>query len=185
MNDTFFKEYFELIKSNLDKVHIEDLKRVALLAKDTSARGNKVIIAGNGGSAAMASHVSVDFTKVAKIRTINFNESDLLTCFSNDYGYEKVFEKCVEFYGDKNDMLILISSSGNSPNVVNAAKYCNLSDINVVTFTGFGNDNKLKSLGKINLWVDSKAYNIVEMTHHIMLLSVVDYIVGDIYYSAS
>ena len=73
----------------------------------------------------------------------------MLTCFSNDYGYEKVFEKCVEFYGDKNDMLILISSSGNSPNVVNAAKYCNLSDINVVTFTGFGNDNKINSIDQV------------------------------------
>ena len=185
IDNIFFNKYFDLIKTNLDNVDIEDLKKIAQLAKETSKRGNKVIIAGNGGSAAMASHVSVDFTKVARIRTINFNEPDLLTCFANDYGYEMVFQKGIEFYGDENDMLILISSSGNSPNVINAANYSKKLGLKVVTFSGFSNDNKLKNLGDINIWVDCKAYNIVEMTHHIMILSIVDFIVGDIYYSAN
>jgi len=161
------------------------LIKVAELAKKTAESGKKLIIAGNGGSAAMASHVCVDFTKVAKIRAINFNEADLLTCFSNDYGYEYAYQKAVEFYGDKGDMLILISSSGNSPNILNAAQYGKKVGLNVVTFSGFKTSNYLKKLGDINLWVDCESYNIVEMTHHIMLLSVVDYIVGDIYYSAN
>lgn len=74
----------------------------------------KIILVGNGGSAAMASHVSVDFTKVCKIRAVNFNEADLITCFANDYGYSNWIKKALSFYADKGDMLICISSSGNS-----------------------------------------------------------------------
>ena len=133
----------------------------------------------------MASHVSVDFTKAAGIKAINFNEADLLTCFSNDYGYERVFEKAIEFYGDSGDMLILISSSGNSANVVMAAKRAKELNIDVITFSGFDSSNQLRQLGNINFWVDSKAYNIVEMTHHIWLLAIVDFLIGDIEYSAS
>jgi D-sedoheptulose 7-phosphate isomerase len=183
--NNFFTDYFNHVKSALDNVDLNDLNRAVRIIKTASRAGNKIIIAGNGGSAAMASHVSVDFTKVAGIRAINFNEPDLLTCFANDYGYDKVFEKAIKFYGDKGDVLILISSSGSSDNVVNAAKYANKSDIKVITFTGFKRDNPLSKLGKINFWLDCKAYNIVEMTHHIWLLSIVDFIVGDIYYSAA
>lgn len=185
MSQTFFKKYFRLIQESLDDAVIDDLIKVAELAKKTADLGKKLIIAGNGGSAAMASHVCVDFTKVAKVRAINFNEADLITCFSNDYGYEHAYQKAIEFYGDKEDMLILISSSGNSPNIINAANYGVSAGLSVVTFSGFKSSNKLKSLGNINIWVNCESYNIVEMTHHIMLLSVVDYIVGDIYYSAN
>ena len=133
----------------------------------------------------MASHVSIDFTKAAGIRAINFNEADLLTCFSNDYGYERVFEKAVEFYGDEGDLIILISSSGSSTNVVNAAKRAKELNMGVITFSGFKSNNALRKLGDISFWVDSTAYNIVEMTHHIWLLAIVDYIIGDIEYPAS
>ena len=81
------------------------------------------MIFGNGGSAAIASHFSVDLTKNAKIRCTNYNESDLLTCFSNDFGYEKWVEKAIEYYGDEGDVLILISSGGNSQNMLNAAHF--------------------------------------------------------------
>ena len=153
--------------------------------KVVSKAGNKLIIAGNGGSAAIASHVSVDFTKAAGIRSINFNDADLLTCLANDYGYERVFEKAVEFYGDEGDLLILISSSGNSKNVVNAARMAKNLNMCVITFSGFKSNNLLHQLGDLNFWVDSKAYNIVEMTHHIWLLAIVDCIIGEIEYSAS
>ena len=79
------------------------------------------MIFGNGGSAAIASHFSVDLTKNARVRCTNYNESDLLTCFSNDYGYERWVEKAIDFYGDKGDSLILISAGGNSPNMTNGA----------------------------------------------------------------
>ncbi len=95
-----------------------------------------MIIAGNGGSAAMASHVCVDFTKQGGIRSVNFNEADLITCFANDYGYEHWVAKAIEFYGNKGDLAILISSSGNSKNMINGAQTANNLGIDVVTFTG-------------------------------------------------
>uniref|UniRef100_UPI00094CEFF4 SIS domain-containing protein n=1 Tax=Pelagibacter ubique TaxID=198252 RepID=UPI00094CEFF4 len=147
-------------------------------------KGNKVIIIGNGGSSALASHVSVDLTKNAKVRAINFNESDLLTCFSNDYGYEKVFEKALDFYADKGDIVIIISSSGKSKNLINAAKFAKKKKLFLITLTGFSKNNPLSKLGNINLWVNSKAYNIIETIHQIYLLSVVDDIIGKMEYSS-
>ena len=144
------------------------------LIQQTRDKGGKIILAGNGGSAAMASHVAVDFTKNASIRAINFNEADLITCFANDYGYENWVEQALKFYADENDLVILISSSGNSINIVNAANYCKKVNMDFITLTGFSNNNKLRNLGKINFWVDSLEYNIVEMTHHIILLLLVD-----------
>ena len=132
----------------------------------------------------MASHVAVDFTKQGGVRSVNFNEADLITCFANDYGYEHWVEKAVEFYGDEGDMVILISSSGNSKNMVNAAQTAKKLGLDVITFTGFNPDNALKKEGIINIWLDSKAYNIVENTHQIWLLTVCDLMIGKAEYSA-
>ena len=118
------------------------------------------------------------------MRTINFNEYDLITCFANDYGYENWLAKSIEFYGDAGDVVVLISSSGNSENMLNAAQISKKMNIDVITFTGFSSDNKLKSEGALNFWVDSKAYNIVENTHQIWLLMVCDLIIGEAEYSA-
>ena len=80
----FFEKYFQLVNKNLVRVDTELLLEASNRCKDIIKNKKKVMIAGNGGSAAMASHVAVDFTKVAKVRTVNFNEADLLTCFAND-----------------------------------------------------------------------------------------------------
>ena len=183
--NSFFNKYFALLIKTIRSEEESKFIKAAQKIKKISKKKNKIMVVGNGGSAAMASHVSVDFTKAAKIRAMNFNEADLLTCFSNDYGFEKVFEKAVEFYGNPGDLLILISSSGSSMNVINAAKYAKKSNMEVFTFSGFNSSNSLRKLGDMNFWVDSKAYNIVEMTHHIWLLSIVDFIIGNIEYPAS
>ena len=133
----------------------------------------------------MASHVAVDLTKVTGIRAINFNEVDLLTCFANDYGYVQVFEKAVEFYGDAGDLLILVSSNGSLKNVVYAARHAKELKMGIIIFCGFNSDNPLRQLGDINFWVDTKAYNILEMTYHFWLLAIVDFIIGKIKYSSS
>lgn len=126
----------------------------------------------------MASHVSVDLTKSAGIRSINFNESDLITCFANDYGYEEWIKKSIELYSDPGDNVILISSSGKSRNVINAAELSRKLNLKLITFSGFSSENELRKLGNINFWVDSDEYNVVEMTHHIWLLSIVDRIIS-------
>lgn len=175
-DESFFQGYFELIGTLTHEVEEGALIDFARLAQ---RKKSKVIIAGNGGSAAMASHVAVDFTKAAGIRAINFNEADLITCFANDYGYENWVARAIEAYGDPGDLVVLISSSGRSPNIINAARYSKQNGFPLVTLSGFDSDNPLKKLGDINLWVDSNSYNIVEMTHHIWLLSVVDYVISE------
>ena len=143
------------------------------------------MIFGNGGSAAIASHFSVDLTKNASVRCINYNESDLITCFSNDYGFENWIAKAIEFYGDEGDVLIAISSSGKSQNMINATSAAKTKKFSkVITFSGFQEDNPLSKSGDINLWVDSKAYNFVENLHQVWLLAIVDLVIGDKEYSA-
>ena len=132
----------------------------------------------------MASHVAVDFTKQAGIRTVNFKEADLITCFANDYGYENWVARAIKFYGDGGDLSILISSSGSSANMLNAACTAKKLGMQVITFTGFDENNPLKQSGDLNFWVDSRAYNVVENTHQIWLLLVCGLIIGKAEYSA-
>jgi D-sedoheptulose 7-phosphate isomerase len=177
-----FQEYFQLLNEKISSCNVDLLDQSVVLIKRTREKGGKVIVVGNGGSAAMASHVTVDLTKNAGIRAINFNEADLLTCFANDFGYERWVEKALEFYADKNDLVILISSSGSSQNIVNAAKYAKANYLKLITLSGFSEQNPLKNTGDINFWVDSRGYNIVEMTHHVWLLAIVDKLIGTIEY---
>ena len=129
----------------------------------------------------MASHVSVDLTKNAKIKCLNFNESDLITCFSNDYGYSKWMEKSIDFYGESGDILILISSSGKSENVLRAAKAAKKKKFNkIITFSGFSKNNPLRKLGDMNFWVESNDYNQVENTHQYMLLMITDLAINNL-----
>jgi D-sedoheptulose 7-phosphate isomerase len=181
----FIDDYLERYKKALLETDVSETMIAAktLLLK-TQQNGKKVIIVGNGGSAAMASHVSVDLTKQARVRTMNFNEADLITCFANDYGFENWVAKAIEFYGDEGDVAILISSSGKSPNMINAAIQANSMNIPVITLTGFKQDNPLSKLGLLNFWLDSRAYNIIENTHQIWLLMVCDLILGKAEYSA-
>ena len=102
----------------------------------------------------MASHVTVDLTKAAGMRAINFNEADLLTCFANDFGYENWVSKALEFYADEGDLVILISSSGQSPNMLNGAKQAKMMKLPLVTLSGFRSDNLLRTQGDVNLRVD-------------------------------
>ena len=125
----------------------------------------------------MSSHVAVPFTKAASIRAINFNEADLITCFANDYGYEHWVEKALEAYADPGDLAILISSSGKSQNILNASEKANEMGLSVITVSGFLTDNPLRKLGEVNLWVNSSEYNIVEMTHHVWLVAIIDYLI--------
>ena len=187
MDEKFLKDYFKDFREliNPDQETLDKLLSLKDEMIKVHSKGLKTLIFGNGGSAAMASHFSVDLTKNAGVRCLNFNEADLITCFSNDYGFEKWIAKTIEFYGDKGDLLILISSSGKSLNMINAANAAKKSKFSkVVTFTGFQENNPLKALGDINIWVNSRAYNFVENIHQVWLLSLVDLIIGDKEYSA-
>ena len=185
--EKFLKDYLaDFSKLVLPKNDVvSNLIRVRDSIVAAQQNGCKICIVGNGGSASMASHFSVDLTKNGGVRCVNFNEADLITCFANDYGFERWVEKAVEFYGDEGDVLITISSSGCSKNMLNGCKAARSKKFStVITFSGFDVDNSLCQLGDINLWVDSKAYNFVENIHQIWLLAIVDLIIGSREYSA-
>ena len=176
-NIEHFLENYNSEFSKISNINEDIKKKIIKLHKlITNIKKNKkkIIIVGNGGSAAIASHFSVDMTKNGGIRCVNFNESDLLTCFSNDYGYENWVKAALRFYADKGDLIILISSSGNSLNMINAAKFTKLKKNNLVTFTGFFGKNKLSKYGNLNFVVNSKSFNFIENTHQYWLLSLVD-----------
>jgi D-sedoheptulose 7-phosphate isomerase len=174
----FFERYFDTIGACLREANHGDLVTAGELICETRRRGGKAILVGNGGSAAIASHVAVDLTKVCGVRAVNFNEAGFLTCFANDYGYEHWVEKALEFHAVAGDMVILISSSGRSPNIVNGARQAGRQGLAIVTLSGFDADNPLRSLGSLNFWADSHSYNVVESTHLVWLLAIVDHIVA-------
>jgi D-sedoheptulose 7-phosphate isomerase len=176
MQIRFFNNYFKELNKVLNNLDTSYLLKLTNLIIKHHKNDGRIIIAGNGGSASIAAHVCVDFAKELSIKAVNFNETNLITCFANDFGYENWLKKALEIYIKKNDLLILISSSGNSRNIINAAKYANKKKIKLVTFSGFSKDNKLKKLGLLNLWCNSSSYNFVEMTHYIWLVSVVDFL---------
>ena len=175
--EKYLEDFSSLVRPNAEI--IEKIVKVKNILVENNKNNKKIMIFGNGGSAAIASHVSVDLTKNANIRCTNYNEADLITCFANDYGYERWIEKTVDFYADQNDVLILISSSGKSKNMINACKSARNKKISkIITFTGHDKDNPLSKLGDINFWINSKAYNFVENTHQIWLLAICDLIIG-------
>ena len=177
MSKNFFKKYFSTQTKliNFDNKTYDKLANVKKCLLEVKKKRKKVMIFGNGGSAAIASHFSVDLTKNSNIRCVNFNESSLLTCFSNDYGYENWVTEALIAYSDSNDLVILISSSGKSANILNAADYCLEKGLDLITFSGFSNKNTLKDKGSVNFWVDSNSYNFVEMAHHVWLVCMADY----------
>jgi D-sedoheptulose 7-phosphate isomerase len=176
MKKNFFKNYLENFNTILTRTNYKSLIILAKIILKHHRKKGRIIIAGNGGSASIAAHICVDLNKELSIKAINFNESNLITCFANDYGYENWLKKALEIFCDKNDLVILISSSGNSPNIINAANYIKKKKIGLITFSGFSKNNKLKKIGLVNFWCQSNSYNFIEMSHYIWLVSVVDFL---------
>lgn len=139
-----------------------------------SKKSGKLVFIGNGGSAAIASHCAIDYWKNGRIPAMCFSDGALLTCISNDFGYEKVFEKPIEMFMSEGDLLIAISSSGSSENILNGAKMAAKKGCQVITLSGFYDDNPLRELGDLNLFVPSTSYGYVELAHQIVLHTVLD-----------
>jgi len=180
----FFNKYFNNFLELFKDISNKDLNDCLNLFKIIKKRKKKIILLGNGGSAAIASHISVDLSKNAKIRSTNFNEADLITCLSNDYGHHNWMKAALSMYCDKGDVVILISSSGKSLNILNAAKWCKRKRIKLITFSGNDKENLLKKNNKqgINFWINSKAYNYIEAMHLLLLMSITDHIIGKVVY---
>ena len=155
------------------KEKIKEIYEVLLKFKNK----NNVHIFGNGGSASIASHFSMDLTNNSKVKCLNYNDPSIITCYSNDYGFQNWISRAIFKYGRKNDVLILISSSGKSKNMINAIKEARRKKFKkIITFTGFDKKNFMKRNSDIGFWVDSKKYNIIENAHQFYLLMIVDLI---------
>lgn len=171
--------YFMSLSQCLAKVEVwnKELKPITLEAAmefalreifEAKAAGGKVIYIGNGGSASIASHQAVDLWKNGGIRAIAFNDPSLLTCVGNDYGYEQVFEKPIEMFADPVDVLIAISSSGRSQNILRAVDMAKDKGCSVLTLSGFRADNPLRKKGRLNFYVPSESYGFVEISHLVL-----------------
>ena len=170
----YFKNYFQKYNEILSDIEISNFIKLEKLLKSYKNKKNRVFIFVNGGSSSISSHVATDLTKICKIKALSLSDHNLITCFANDYGFENWIMESVKSFVNKEDLVILISSSGQSKNVINAAKFCKRNKIKLVTFTGFNKNNKLRKLGVLNFWVNSKRYNFVENIHQTWLLSIVD-----------
>jgi D-sedoheptulose 7-phosphate isomerase len=172
-----FNKYLETyqnllsIKSNLQN----DINKIMQVFLDVKKKNNRVFFFGNGGSSAICSHIATDLVKNIKIKSFSLHDFDLVTCFSNDFGFQNWIQKAIDRYViKKKDIVILISSSGKSQNMLKAAKFCKKNSIYLITLTGFNKNNPLKKLGNINLWVNSNLYNFVEVAHLQVLAYIVD-----------
>lgn len=172
---TFIKKYFDDIYKNLNSINYKNFLKTLKAVKDLK-KTNKIIFVGNGGSASISNHCATDFNKFLKKRSITFNEPNLITCYANDYGHENWMKEALKTHGNKNDILFLISSSGMSKNIINCAKQAKKMKIKIIGMSGFKKNNNLSKMADISFWVNSKSYNQIEMTHHVWLLLICDYI---------
>ena len=128
-------------------------------------RDGNLFLIGNGGSAGVVSHILTDFINVNKINARTLHESTLLSCMGNDYGYENSFSEPLSTLAREKDLLIAVSSSGQSENIRNAVKGIKNIGCEAITLSGFSEDNPLRTMGDLNIWLDSNSYGLVEIGH--------------------
>ncbi len=177
--DGYYDRFSQLSQSFFnDEKNIEDMNEVMRILKRAKENRSTIYIIGNGGSAAVAEHTAIDLTKNAGIRAMAISGSPMLTTFSNDYGYEKVFQKAIESFAEEGDVLVAVSSSGTSKNILNACKVARKKRLKIITLSGFKETNPLRALGDINLWVGSEAFGYLEILHGLILHYIIDSIIG-------
>jgi D-sedoheptulose 7-phosphate isomerase len=147
---------------------------VAEQAHQAQGQGNKLILIGNGGSAAIASHQAIEFLKNGGIRALALNDGAALTALANDFGYANVFAEQIKMIGQRGDLLIAISSSGQSTNILKGVEVARSHGITVATFSGFKPDNLLRGKGDVNFYVASDQYGFVEIAHHALIQAILD-----------
>ncbi len=150
------------------------VERFAQMCRESRDAGGRLMFIGNGGSASIASHMAVDFSKNGGVPAAAFNDPMFLTCLSNDLGYENVFAFQIEQNGRAADTLVAISSSGKSANILKGVAAARKRDAKVVTLSGFGADNPLRGGGDLNFYVPAAEYGYVELLHSCICHCVLD-----------
>jgi D-sedoheptulose 7-phosphate isomerase len=176
--DDYYLKFAETIR-DFDKTSMPDVLETFTRVGDA---GGTVWVAGNGGSAAISDHTVCDVTKgthadgMPPFKAVSLaSNGPMLTALANDYSYDEVFSRQLEYYLKPEDAVLLVSSSGNSPNVVKACEYANAKGVPTIAFTGFSG-GKLKELARISVWVPIDNYGITEDIHQSLIHSITQYI---------
>lgn len=154
------------------------LERATALSREAIERGRAMFFCGNGASAAMAGHMALDWLKAGHAKAHSFNDPSVLTAVANDTGYENAFSLPLSRLGSAGDLLITISSSGNSPNVLAAVPEARRLGMKVITFSGFKPDNRSRQLGDLNFYVPCRTYGVAECCHQVLLHAWLDHYLG-------
>ena len=163
------------MKLNELKNEIERIRHYKPYLEKIVDKHQNIIIIGNGGSNSVASHISQDYTKQLDKRCISFSDPSRLTCYINDYGRDEAYVEFLKDFADKDTLVILISSSGNSMNVVNAAQWCKDNNVPYAVLSGFNPSNKLNQMdANFKYHVNYNSYAVVELAHEILLHSIID-----------
>jgi len=140
-------------------------ERAVQMIMEVGSTSHKVMLVGNGGSSSVVSHVQTDIIKCVGVKAMVFTEQSMLTAVSNDHGYETSFQRPVEWWAEQGDLLIAVSSSGKSENILRAVKTSVELGCLAITFSGFSSDNPLRTLGGVNFYVQDNGYGYVETAH--------------------
>lgn len=187
--ESYYQKYIKAHDQALGSLEITDIKGGALSFKagfDALCKLSQTIrdgcrkkyLIGNGASAAFANHMALDWTKNGGVPSLAFANSALMTAMGNDLGYEEVFAAPLDWYAQSGDLLITISSSGNSPNIIKSIEAARNKKMQVVTLSGLRPDNKSRALGDVNLYIPAKTYGIVECAHQVLLHVWLDQFMG-------
>ena len=180
--DNYWDEYKKLIINERDDSQIISFRDAI---NNTKKLDGILYFFGNGASASLCSHAATDFTKQAKIKAKAFNDHNLITALSNDYGYENWVAKAIEYYVKPIDRVIFISVSGNSKNLINGLNFAKSKKIPSSSLTGSDYGNYLRKNSDSAIWVNSKSYNIVESMHTILITLTIDLFIGKSVYSVN
>ena len=159
----------QVTKADGVKMSLEEGSRKAVeLILKVKPSSTKIMLIGNGGSAAIVSHIQNDLCDAVGVRAIVFNEPAFLTAIANDHGYETFFNEAVKLWAEPGDLLWAVSSSGKSKNILHACQTAREKGVQIVTFSGFLPDNPLRQLGDFNFYMASESYGFVETAHAVL-----------------
>ncbi|ACD90926.1 putative phosphoheptose isomerase [Chlorobium limicola DSM 245] len=185
----FYKNYIDALSQSMNDVVFTDIKENEIeqsngleilceLSRDVKAKNKTKYLCGNGASASICNHMALDWSKNGSVKTSAFSDSALFTALVNDLGVEEIFSAPLQYYANKGDLLVTISSSGNSVNIINAIKKAREIGMRVITLSGLKMENKSRLLGDINIYVPAKTYGIVESVHAIIMHAWLDKYMG-------
>ena len=174
----FAESYAASLTDTLAKLPFPSMEKLWKMVEKAREQGSTVHFIGNGGSAAIASHMAIDYSKNGRLPSLAFNDGAALTCLGNDLGFENVFAEQLKLHARPGDLVFAISSSGSSPNILAAVQQAQEADCQVVTLSGFSPDNPLRKKGLLNWYVNSPEYGFVELSHLVICHLILDYQMG-------